>query len=297
MRTNPRASAALATPQAVIAPGELSRLITRELRSPLAGIATTARLLRRALHTAATGPGGAVAVAAAEPAAPQADLWWCHSLDAILSEASRLERVVQSLLDLAQTRRPQLERVDVAQALGSVLRAVAATAAAAGVRVRVEAPETPLDVLVDPALIQHVFFQLASNAIQAMPRGGDLVLRARRPDAGSAFACIDFADTGCGIPPEDVPRVFQPFFTRRVDGLGLGLAAAAAQVEAQGGHITVESTPGVGSCFAVFVRCARHIATEPTLPAGHRSDERESQGVTPPTPRGGRQDGHAAEGG
>ncbi len=240
--------------------GELSAVIAHQLRSPLAGIAATAQALRDWLYDGAT-PGGEDGPPPALPSpapvsAAEGDEWWRESVDVILEEVQRLERVVHHLIDFARTRRPRLAASDLKDDLARVLRRVAASAAAAGVEVRIDVPREQPPVLIDSELMAHVFHNLAANAIQAMRPGGALTLRARPPDGDSAFVCVEFADTGHGIPPEDLPRIFEPFFTRRADGIGLGLATAASLAEAQGGYITVESTPGVGSCFSVYVRRA-----------------------------------------
>ncbi len=254
--------------------GELSAVIAHQLRSPLAGIAATAQALRDWLYDGATPGGedgpptmpplprgegrgeGALLPSPAPVPAAEGDEWWRESVDVILEEVQRLERVVHHLIDFARTRRPRLAPSDLKDDLARVLRRVAASAAAAGVEVRIEVPREQPPVLIDSELMAHVFHNLAANAIQAMRPGGALTLRARAPDGDSAFVCVEFADTGHGIPPEDLPRIFEPFFTRRADGIGLGLATAASLAEAQGGYITVESTPGVGSCFSVYVRRA-----------------------------------------
>ena len=241
--------------------GDISAVIAHELRSPLAGIAATAQALRDSLAEGAEGRGSGVGGETQEgdpaPAlVPPAGGWWRESVEVILEEVRRLEGVVHHLLEFARTRRPRLAVHELAPSLARLLRSVAAAAAAAGVAVRVEVPDERTPVLADPELLAQVLLNLATNAIQAMPRGGSLTVRTRVADADSAFVCVEFADTGGGIAPEDLPRVFEPFFTRREGGLGLGLATATCLAEAQGGYLTVESSLGVGSCFTVYLRRA-----------------------------------------
>jgi signal transduction histidine kinase len=241
--------------------GELSAVIAHEIRSPLAGIAATAEAVRDALRSIGTGP---ILPAPAQPPLtrsgtgeePELSRFFGESVDVILEEVRRIEQVVHHLLEFARTRQPRLAPSDLTTALTRVLHVVARTAAAAGITVRVESASESPAVLLDPELMAQVFRNLATNAIQAMPQGGTLTLRTRRPDAGSSFVCVEFLDTGGGIAPEDLPRIFEPFFTRRENGIGLGLATAASLAEAQGGYITAESTRGVGSCFTVYVRRA-----------------------------------------
>ena len=215
--------------------GELVAFAAHELRNPLAGIAATAEVLRDSCPPGDERAGG---------------------LTVILEEAGRLERTVQNLLDFARFRECRLRPADIANDVDRVARAIASEAASAGVAVEVEHPDVCTPVLADPELVQHAFLNLAINAVQATPPGGALAIRTLEPDAGSDLVCVEFADTGCGIPADDLPRVFEPFFTTRDGGVGLGLAAACKLVEHQGGRITVESQPGQGSCFTVWLRRA-----------------------------------------
>ena len=219
--------------------GELSAVIAHEIRNPLAGIAATAEVLRDSLA---------------------ADDDHREGVEVILDEVARLDTLVRDLLDFARSHEPRLLEADIADDVDRVARAVADEAEAGGVAVEVEAPDVCTPVLVDSELIQHVFLNLASNAVQAMPHGGTLAIRTLEPDVGSQYVCVKFADTGVGIQADDASRVFDPFFTTRADGVGLGLAAARRLVEAQGGYITVESTPGSGACFTVYLRVASDAA-------------------------------------
>jgi signal transduction histidine kinase len=89
---------------------------------------------------------------------------------------------------------------------------------------------------------------LATNAIHAMPQGGTLALRVRRSDDGLR---VSVSDTGVGIAPEARAKLFEPFFTTRPEGTGLGLSVSYGIVAAHGGRIDVESEPGRGSTFTV----------------------------------------------
>jgi signal transduction histidine kinase len=101
---------------------------------------------------------------------------------------------------------------------------------------------------VDPLQIEQVLANLVSNACQAMPQGGRLTLSAR---AEEGWVQLSVADTGCGIPPENLEKIFEPLFTTRARGIGLGLAVSRNLVEVNGGSIQVESTEGQGSTLTV----------------------------------------------
>ena len=107
------------------------------------------------------------------------------------------------------------------------------------------APDLP-PLRADLAQLKQVLLNLVVNAMRAMPEGGALAIAAAM-DGGRMR--IDIRDSGCGIPPDVLPRVFEPFFTTRADGSGLGLAIVAKIVREHGAEIRVESVPGQGSCF------------------------------------------------
>ena len=108
-------------------------------------------------------------------------------------------------------------------------------------------------VLVDRAQIEQVFWNLLSNALQAMPQGGKLRLRTFQEGREVAVA---FSDTGVGIPPEVQAHLFEPFFTTYPERVGLGLSISLGIVQEHGGRITVESQPGQGSTFTVWLPMA-----------------------------------------
>lgn len=105
-------------------------------------------------------------------------------------------------------------------------------------------PPVPLDI----DLFKQALLNLILNAQHAMPNGGEIILSTRRePD----LAVLEIIDTGCGIPPDQAEKVFEPFFSTQPGGSGLGLPTARKIVEAHGGSIAVESLPGRGSKFTI----------------------------------------------
>ena len=114
------------------------------------------------------------------------------------------------------------------------------------------APDLP-PVDLDPDRMQQVFLNLIHNAAQAMPQGGRLTVGTHLEDGHVRFA---FTDTGVGIAPEDQARVFEPLYTTKAKGFGLGLSIVQLLVEAHGGEVTVSSRPGAGSCFSVLLPIA-----------------------------------------
>ena len=110
-------------------------------------------------------------------------------------------------------------------------------------------PKLPL-LVTDEGRLQQVFINLLLNARQAMPNGGRLTVTARHTDEWYA---VTFADTGCGIAPESIESIFEPYFTTKAEsgGTGLGLAVSRDYMEALGGTLKVRSVPGQGAAFTV----------------------------------------------
>jgi signal transduction histidine kinase len=109
-------------------------------------------------------------------------------------------------------------------------------------------------VFVDPRQIEQVLGNLVTNAYQAMPEGGRLTIETSEVSGKpprSGWVSISITDTGCGIPEENMEKLFEPLFTTKSKGVGLGLATASSLVEANGGIIEVESEIGKGSTFTV----------------------------------------------
>jgi CheY-like chemotaxis protein len=179
---------------------------------------------------------------------------------------------------LAFSRREELraDRLD-AGALLVGLREVLAATLGAGIRVAVEAPEGPLPVLADRGQLETVLLNLATNARDAMERGGRLTLVAEpmavapgEPGglAAGAYIRITVADTGAGMSAETLARAGEPFFTTKAagKGTGLGLAMARSFAEGSGGRMTIESAPGCGTRIALWLP-AMVAPAEPVRPA------------------------------
>jgi signal transduction histidine kinase len=120
-----------------------------------------------------------------------------------------------------------------------------------GVEVVTELDEGLPPIVADAIQLNQVFGNIITNAFQAMPEGGRLLIRSRAAE-GEGVA-ISFADTGVGIPEENLGRMFEPLFTTKARGIGLGLAAVRLLVERHGGKVEVESEPGRGSTFTVWL--------------------------------------------
>jgi signal transduction histidine kinase len=171
-------------------------------------------------------------------------------LDLMQAEVRRLNAIVEQFLSLARPLPLKLEHLRVDELLQELAALVEADAKAADVRVNLSVPANLPPVVADRDHLKQVMLNLILNGFQAMPEGGTLTLEAGRGRDGLTLAV---ADTGQGIPAEALPRVFDPYFTTKAKGLGLGLAIARRIVEDHGGKIEVESRPGRGSRFRVIL--------------------------------------------
>ena len=166
-------------------------------------------------------------------------------LKSIEAEISNANKIISDLLDFSRINSVNRETVEVETL---VQEALASTPAPFEVTVLVEDCGDLPPVAIDRGQIVQVLGNLLTNAIQAMPEGGDLRIAAEQQGEQVAIAVMD---SGEGIPPENLEKIFEPLFTTKPTGIGLGLPLCKRLVEANGGQITVESTPGEGSAFTI----------------------------------------------
>lgn len=159
--------------------------------------------------------------------------------------------VTRRLLLLARPPANSLQLVVINEALSDTLQLLEFDAQTHGIIQHAELPATALRILVDEAEIRMIFLNLIQNAHHAMPRGGTLQARLAEEDG---HALIVIADSGVGMSPETIARIFDPFFSRRADGVagtGLGLTIVKNSVARMGGTIGVTSAPGAGTRFTL----------------------------------------------
>jgi len=165
------------------------------------------------------------------------------------AELHRAASIVDRLLDYVRERRPSLESVDVHALVSEAVSIVAGEAARAGKEIHVAAPEAPLRVQGDPVMLRQVVLNILTNALDAIEGTGhvDVGMRLERAEDGRGRVAVSIRDTGRGIAPEDLPNVFDLFFTTKEvgKGMGLGLALSQAMIEQHGGTISITS-PGPG---------------------------------------------------
>jgi signal transduction histidine kinase len=172
-------------------------------------------------------------------------------LGIIESEALTAERIIEDLLNFARIKSVDVETVSASRLVERVLERHPAPP---NVLVRVDIPQDLPMLRVDPRQVQQVLGNLVINAYQAMPEGGRLTVSGSLTDImGSRWTAISVRDTGGGISPEHLKKIFEPLFTTRAKGIGLGLAVSRKLAEANDGRLEVESKVGSGSAFTLFL--------------------------------------------
>ncbi len=168
--------------------------------------------------------------------------------EVIRQEAMRLERILRELLEFRKPEAGPREPVAPAELIEKAAVFAQSEIEGKNIKLRVEVePDLPR-IMVNRDRMEQVLLNLIRNAVEAMPDGGVLTLRARREPGA---VCLDVSDTGHGIPPERLEEIFDAFVTTKPTGTGLGLALSRAIVVGHGGDICVKSKPGEGSTFSV----------------------------------------------
>lgn len=207
--------------------GELAAGLAHEIRNPLGAIDGAVQILRRdELPVSTRNEFGQLAA----------------------GEVERLKNLVTNILDFGRPTPPRIVDTDLHVLIDSVMKLVGETAKMAGVAVRVEVNAGDAPVRVDVDQIKQVLLNLGLNGIQAMQPGGTLTYRAT---AGNEFIEFEIVDEGKGIPENDLERIFNPFYTSRAEGTGMGLSIAYRIVNQHNGHIAVRRNEERGMTFVV----------------------------------------------
>jgi len=216
--------------------GTLTAGIAHEIRNPLTSLKARLYTLEKHLRTM--------------PAARK-------DTDIISAEISRLERIVQDALSFARPADPKLELLAADTLLREVQGLMSTSLESRGVQVVVES-KSDLHIRADSGHMKQVLINLVHNGADAIVGAGTVTLRARAERASlggreTDAVVLEVSDTGKGIPPEVEKRLFDPFFSTKETGTGLGLPIAARIVERHGGVLQYQTRPGQGTTFGVFL--------------------------------------------
>jgi signal transduction histidine kinase len=216
--------------------GELAAFVAHEINNPLTSVLGYASLI----------------LSETPPDDPRR-----ADLEVIEKEALRARAIVRDLLGYARQTDTAMEQTRVNDALEAILPLIRRRAEAQNVRIAARLDPHVPPILADVNQLKQVFINILNNAIDAMPTGGQVEVSTRQTTGNGSGPQVEitFQDTGVGIPPDKLDRIFDPFFTTKEDGkgTGLGLPISKRIVERHGGSIAVESTPGRGTRFTIYL--------------------------------------------
>lgn len=218
--------------------GQLAASVAHEIRNPLGGIKNAIYYVRDALK---------------DSPASTADPAINDMLVLAQDEIHVSTRIINELLDYSKPVTLEVRPVAIADLAQSSLASLNVPA-----KIKASFHYSPgaETMVCDPERMRQVFQNLILNAVQAMPEGGELTVSTRlekSPEDGKSFMCVDIKDTGSGIKPENMPRLFEPLFSTKAKGTGLGLPISKEIVEKHGGKIEAQSEWGRGSAFTVKI--------------------------------------------
>jgi signal transduction histidine kinase len=248
--------------QKLVALGRLLTGLAHEVKNPLNAMMIHLELLRNKLDKMARASRPAPvlvgpATAASGPSDPEIEA--LKHAQVIADEIRRLDQVLQGFLKFARPGELKLQPVAVDALLEDVARVVQPQAEAARVELRVESAAGLPPVDGDSTMLEQALMNLALNACQAMPDGGTLRLTGRPGRRGRVEIAVQ--DTGVGIAPDHLGKVFDLYFTTKDHGSGIGLSMVYRIVQLHDGDIEVESTPGRGTTFRLSLPVAKSVET------------------------------------
>jgi len=224
--------------------GRLMAGVAHEVKNPLNAMTIHLELLKQKLG-AVREP---ITVPAGEGGSRSLDL--TKHVAIIADEIKRLDQVVVGFLKFARPDELKLQPVQLKAVISEVMSMTTPEAERRGVTIKTECPPTLPDINADPGMLQQALLNLALNACQAMPNGGTLKITCRA--AARRRVEIDVEDTGVGIAPQDLSRIFDLYFTTKERGSGIGLSMVYRIVQLHDGEVEVQSTPGHGTRFRLM---------------------------------------------
>jgi signal transduction histidine kinase len=209
--------------------GELSASVAHEIRNPLCGILLSLEVLQTRM----------------DPGDSRVPL-----LENLHREAEKMEKIVNNLLHFARHYQPRLVRCELAEVVQRSIASVKAHLNKNGMAVMLRPSAVGCEAEVDADMVQQVFNNILLNSVDACPKGSTLDI-SLLAEQGPSQVAVAFRDEGAGIGSDILGRIFEPFFTSKPNGIGLGLSVSRKIVEAHNGTIEVCSEPGKGTTFTV----------------------------------------------
>ena len=230
--------------------GRLAAAIAHEIRNPLNYINLTLDHLRSTFA----------------PEDPEKSETFKQLTDQLKTEVRRINRHITDFLKYSRPSIIELQRMDLRSEAEDALRVVQAQADESGIAMRLEVEENMPSAMADREALRSVFTNLLVNGLQAIDGDGGNVRIAICTDQGGVRAVIEVSDTGRGIAPEDIAKVFEPYYSTKETGTGLGLAIVRKAIDDHGGTISVTSKQGQGTTFTI------------TLPLKGKASQAEDEG-------------------
>ncbi len=228
---------------------DLSKLtgeLAHELKNPLSSIKVNLKLIGEELESIASqGQQAGYSLTRAQ-----------RKLSVVTQETERLERILDGFLRYVGKGRLSLGEVDINELIGDMVDFYMPQAQSRSVTIRHFLSKEPLVCKADFAMLKQVVLNLFINAQQAMPQGGELMVRTQKSGSN---AQMQISDTGCGIEPEKLKKLFTPFVSSKTNGSGLGLAMVKRIIDQHNGSIAVASEQDKGTSFTIEIPLKQNV--------------------------------------
>lgn len=239
--------------------GEMTAVVSHEVRTPLNAMNIHLQRLKRKLRHKETGDSQELV----------------SILDLIAYEINRINNVINEYMRFARPQVGRAQPTEINPVIQSVIDLLDLEASRAHIQIKfIPGKDLPV-VFLDEDKLRQVYLNLLLNSIHAMPGGGHIVIQTERAERGGVKAQV--SDNGPGIPPENLEKIFQPFFTTKPNGTGLGLAIIARILREAGGEIRCHSEEGKGAVFEMTFPNEKEHKTGHLSPPGDRNRDSEKE--------------------